>query len=386
MLSVPGFVSAHSHAFQRALRGHAERSVTTSGTFWSWRHEMYGVARALTPESIYAWSLRAYRELASAGVVAVGEFHYVHHEADGTPYGERTLLADTVIRAALDAGLHIALLRVAYARGGLGVPLEDAQVRFGDASVDLVLADVDTLCARWRDDPRVRIGVAPHSVRAVPVEWLRAIGEHARVHALPLHIHVAEQQAEIDACVQEHGRRPVELLADLDMLNDRFCAVHATLLADHEARLLGAARANVCACPTTERDLGDGLADLAALRRAGVRLCVGADSHVLSDHIEEVRALETHERLRLRRRITFEPDEGRTLAEQLLLEGSVNGARALGWNVRAQGRTTTMRPRTRVCLDADPSLADVDDEHAPDALVFSGSRLRYETLDVDVRA
>jgi formiminoglutamate deiminase len=376
---VPGFVTAHSHAFQHALRGKTQRTARSTGTFWSWRDAMYALADSLTPESIYSHSRVAFDELARAGVVAVGEFHYVHHAPGGVPYADRTVLADAVIRAAIDAGLAITLLRVAYARAGAKKPPEGAQKRFSDPSPDAVLADVETLRARYASEPNVRVGVAPHSVRAVPREWLQPLAEHACVNALPFHMHVAEQQGEIDACVAEHGKRPVELLADEGALSERFCAVHATNLTETEARLLGEANAIACICPTTERDLGDGLADLAMLRAKNVALCVGIDSHVITDHVEEMRALETHERLRTKRRVTFEPTDGRTLAEQLLLEGSAIGARAIGFgDVKIAGRETTWSPSTIVPLDDQPSIAHVSEDELADALVFSASGLRFE--------
>jgi formiminoglutamate deiminase len=375
-LCVPGFVSAHSHAFQRGMRGRTQRTAATTGTFWSWRAAMYDAAGALTPESIYDVSRLAFAELAMAGVVAVGEFHYVHHDPNGRPYAERTVLADQVIHAALDEGLQIALLRVAYARAGAGRAPEGVQRRFCDASPDDVLRDVDALRARWVGDARVRIGVAPHSVRAVPRAWLGPLGDYARTHGLPVHMHVGEQQAEVDECVAEHGRRPVELLADVGVLSERFCAVHATNVSATEARLLGEARAHACICPTTERDLGDGLADLSLLRAQGVLLSVGVDSHVVTDHLEEIRALETHERLRLRRRVTFEPPSGRTPAEQLLLEGSAHGAAAIGFVAR--DALAAWRPRTMVPLAGARALARVAEEDLADALVFSGTGLRFE--------
>jgi formiminoglutamate deiminase len=376
-LSVPGFVTAHSHAFQRGLRGATQRPASQAGSFWSWRDAMYRLADRVTPATIARLSRLAFDELVRAGVVAVGEFHYVHHGPGGTPYADRTVLADEVICAALDAGLAISLLRVAYARGGPGHEPEGAQKRFCDHDVDAVLRDVDTLRTRWRNEPRVRIGIAPHSVRAVPREWIAQLHAYARREKLPFHMHVAEQQGEIDACLAEHGRRPVELLADLGVLDERFCAVHATVLEGHEARLLGESRAHVCVCPTTERDLGDGLPNLGALRASGVRLSVGVDSHVITDHVEEMRALETHERLRTRQRVTFAGDEGRTPAEQLLIEASVHGAQAIGLDARAQGTSVTFGPRTLVSLTDAISLRDVPDEALADALVFSGTGLRF---------
>jgi formimidoylglutamate deiminase len=360
-LRLPALATAHSHAFQRAMRGRAQRPARSTGDdFWTWRGQMYALAATLTPESIHATSLVAYRELARAGVRTVGEFHYVHHQTDGKPYDDRTVLADAVIGAARQAGLRIALLRVAYQRAGANRPAEAGQRRFCDAQVDDVLRDTDTLRARWKGDRDVVVGLAPHSVRAVPPEWLGPLREHADRHALPFHVHVAEQTQEIEECLAETGRRPLELLADHGLLSDRFVAVHATHLLAHEARLLGAARSFACICATTERDLGDGLPDLTSLRAAGVRLCTGVDSHVVVDPIEELRALETHERLRTRSRVTFRPAVG-TPAEELWREGSLLGAAACGF-ADAGGEVVIRRD--------DPALALVDDALLLDAIVF----------------
>jgi formiminoglutamate deiminase len=359
-LRLPALATAHSHAFQRAMRGLAQRRGAGTDDFWTWRGQMYRLANEVDPESMERIARVAYRELARAGVRTVGEFHYVHHQPDGTPYAERTALADAVIRAAKAEGLRIALLRVAYHRAGPGRPAEPEQRRFCDPSVDDVLRDVDALHAKYKGDPDVRVGVAPHSVRAVPPSWLRPLAEHAARLGLMVHAHVAEQQREIAECLAENGKRPMELLADEGVLSARFAAVHATHLEPHEADLLGAARGFACICATTERDLGDGLPDVTALREGGARLCTGVDSHVITDPIEELRSIETHERLRTERRITWSPPAG-SLAEQLWREGSVVGAAACGFD-DAGGD---------VVIDRDhPSLALVDDDHVVDAIVF----------------
>jgi formiminoglutamate deiminase len=323
---------------------------------------MYEIARGLTPESIHAISRVAFAELARAGVRTVGEFHYVHHQPGGVPYDERTILARAVIQAAKDEGLRIALLRVAYHRAGPGRPAEQDQLRFCDPAVDDVLRDVESLRREYQNDPDVRIGIAPHSVRAVPPAWLGELHAHARANALPFHMHVAEQEREIEECLAETGRRPVELVADRGLLDARFVAVHATHLLPHEARLLGEASSFACICPTTERDLGDGLPDMTALREAGVRICTGIDSHVVTDPFEELRALETNERLRTERRVTFRGD-GRTPAEQLWREGSEIGAHACGFD--DAGGEIVLDPAHR-------ALALVDEEHLLDAIVFGG--------------
>ncbi|MFO0674448.1 MAG: formimidoylglutamate deiminase [Polyangiaceae bacterium] len=364
-LRLPAFATAHSHAFQRGMRGDAQRRSRSSDPrddFWTWRGSMYRLAMSLTPESIGAISRIAFRELRRAGVRTVGEFHYVQHQADGTPYAERTLLSDVVIASARAEGLRIALLRVAYHRAGPGRDAEPGQRRFCDPSVDDVLRDVDALRAKYAHDPDVRVGLAPHSVRAVPPSWLAPMAEYAARHGLPLHMHVAEQAREVEECVAETGKRPVELLADAGVLSDRFVAVHATQLTAHEAGLLGSAKARVAICATTERDLGDGLPDIGALRAAGVALCTGIDSHVVTDPFEDMRSLETHERLRTRTRVTFQDDD-RTPAEALWHAASTEGARAVGF-ADAGGELA-------IAVDH-PSLALVKEEQLLDAIVFGG--------------
>jgi formiminoglutamate deiminase len=343
------------------MRGLAQRRAPgQTDDFWGWREAMYGIASSLTPESIYDISLVAYRELAAAGVLTVGEFHYVHHQPDGSPYADRTVMSDAVIRAAKDAGLRIALLRVIYARGGAGKPAEGAQIRFCDRSLDEGICDVETLIGRYARDEDVRIGIAPHSVRAVPPDWLDDIARFAFAHALPVHMHVAEQPAEVDACVAETKRRPVELLAELGVLSEQFVAVHGTHLTPGEVRLLGSAGSFVCLCPTTERDLADGLPDLGAFVEHEVRICFGVDGYALTDPFEEMRGAILGERLRTGRR--FGPWDAP--AEKLWKAASDDGAHALGFD-DAGGYLETKKGALALEL--------VTDDHGLDALVFSGS-------------
>ncbi len=354
---LPGIATAHSHAFQRALRGRTQRHAAAPGSFWSWRGLMYELAGRIDAEALYDLSHFAFVELALAGVTTVGEFHYLHHDRGGAPFADRTLLADTVIRAALDAGLRITLLRVVYERAGMGSPPEGAQRRFSDARIDDALADVETLRARYDAHPRVRIGLAPHSVRAVTPASIRACADLARARALPLHAHVSEQLREVRECLAEHGRRPVELLADLGALGPAFSAVHATHLSAGETALLGTARSFACICRTTERDLGDGAPDVAALLAAGARLTTGVDSHASSCPFEEARAIELDERTR---------KEGRHVAAAApaLLEALTTEAHAsLGWSLADCDDS--------VALDAaDPALAGARDPLLADAVIF----------------
>jgi formimidoylglutamate deiminase len=369
-LSLPAFATAHSHAFQRGMRGLAQRrsvplpghAASGKGDFWSWRAEMYRASQALTPESFERVTRVAYKELFLAGVRTVGEFHYVHHQVGGVPYAERTLLADIAIRVAKEEGLRIALLRAAYFRAGPGLPPEAEQLRFCDARVDDVIADVEALRKRYAGDAQVVIGLAPHSVRAVGPDTLRELVSYANASKIPLHMHVAEQEREVQECLAETRRRPVEWLSDIGALSERFVAVHATRLGPGEAEALGKARSIVCVCPTTERDLGDGLLDGSLLRAAGVRLCTGIDSHVITDPFEEMRALETHERLRLRERVTFAPS-GITPAESLWESASLIGAIACGF--------ADPGPNLRINT-GHPTLELVPPEQMLDAVVFSG--------------
>jgi len=361
MHELPAFALAHSHAFQRGMRGRAQRPTPgQADDFWGWREAMYGLAASLTPQSIYDISLVAYRELARAGVLTIGEFHYVHHQPDGTPYADRLVMSEAVIRAAKDAGLRIALLRVLYARAGAGKTPTGAQLRFCDESLERGLADIAALGARYANDPDVRVGVAPHSVRAVPPAWLGEIARFAAERRLPVHMHVAEQPAEIEACLAETGRRPVELLGDHGVLSDRFVAVHATHITPGEARLLGAAASFICLCPTTERDLGDGLPDVGTMVAERVRLCLGVDSYVMSDPFEEMRGVVLGERLRTGRR--FGP--WTAPAEAIWQSASTVGALALGFP-DAGGIVET--------VTEGPAIELVNQGDRLDALVFSGS-------------
>jgi formimidoylglutamate deiminase len=363
---LPALTTAHSHAFQRAMRGQAQRppsDASKAQDFWSWRGAMYKIANELTPESIEAIARVAYRELHRAGVRTVGEFHYVHHQPDGTPYDDRTILSDAVIRAAKAEGLRICLLRVAYHRAGPGREAEPGQRRFCDPTPDLVVRDIETMRAKYKYDPDVRIGLAPHSVRACPPDWIRELGRYADDAAMPFHMHVAEQPREIEECMAETGRRPFDYLANVDVLRPNFVAVHATHMLPHEAMLLGEAKSFACICATTEADLGDGLPNLVALRESGVRFCTGVDSHVLTDPLADLRALETLARLKEQRRITFAPED-RSPAEEIWEAGSTLGAQACGFP-DAGGTVTIRRDH--------PVLELVTDEHLLDAIVFGGT-------------
>jgi formimidoylglutamate deiminase len=322
-LLLPAMVNAHSHAFQRAFRGQVQWRAAGDDTFWTWRDRMYAVANGLDPEGVEAVSRLAFVEMAEAGFGAVGEFHYVHHQPDGTRYADPDELARRVIAAADAVGIRICLLRVVYARGGPGVPLRPDQRRFGDRSPDEALGAVARLATAGP------VGLAPHSVRAVPPDWFPALAAWRGV----VHAHVSEQPAENAACQQESGRSPLQLLAGHGLVTERFSAVHLTFPLDGDLDALVAADAGVVVCPSTELDLGDGFLPVAVRERA--RMSVGTDSQARIDPWAEVRDLELHARgVAGRRNVLAPPGEPHGLATRLLRAGTANGARALGLDDR----------------------------------------------------
>lgn len=367
---VPGFVSAHGHAFQRALRGRTEQA-TGARSFWSWREAMYDAANRLSPDDLEAVARFAFLELARAGITCAGEFHYLHHDPQGRPYADPAELEIRVVRAARDVGLRVVLLRAAYARAGHGLPPEPSQRRFVEPSPEAYLAALDRLAGAVRGDPLVTIGIAPHSVRACPAEWIGALAGEARRRGLPLHMHAAEQIAEVDACRLEHaGLSPVALLAREGALGERTTLVHAIHVDDADARAIGAARATVCACPTTERDLGDGIVPADRLLAAGARLALGVDAHVQADMLEEARELELNLRVARQERAVLDDPPG-ALARTLLDAATTGGMAALGLR---GGRLAPGEPADFVLLDLDdPSIAGVAPDALLPAVVFSGS-------------
>ncbi|GCD20014.1 formimidoylglutamate deiminase [Cellulomonas algicola] len=297
---LPGFANAHSHAFHRALRG---RTHSDGGTFWTWRDRMYALAATLTPDTYLDLARAAYAEMVLAGVTAVGEFHYLHHAPGGTPYDDPNVMAEALRTAAREAGLRVTLLDTAYLTGGFGRPLDGPQRRFGDADVDAWAARVDAL----RPDDTLTVGTAVHSVRAVPRDAIAAVAAHARRSGRPLHVHLSEQRAENDECLAAYGTTPARTLADAGALGPSTTVVHAVHVSPADVALLGAAAVGACLCPSTERDLGDGLAPGAALRAAGCRLSVGSDQHVRTDLLSEARDVELHERVARESRGVLDP-------------------------------------------------------------------------------
>jgi formimidoylglutamate deiminase len=293
---IPAMANAHSHAFQLDLRGIGERVSTSGDDFWSWRTEMYRLASMHDPESMRAVGRRVYGQMAAAGYGAVGEFHYVHHQPDGTPYAEPNAMAIALAEAALECGLEITLLPAAYHRAGWAgadLPPDSGQVRFCDPTVGAFLERVSALREWAAGRPRVQVGVAAHSVRAVPADWLEAIARYADEHGLVRHVHASEQRRELAETEAEHGCSPIELLARTGFLGSDTSVIHAIHVSDRDVKLLASSDAIVVTCPTTEGNLGDGFLPGLRYRDAGVRLAIGTDEQIRIDPFEELREMET---------------------------------------------------------------------------------------------
>ncbi|MFB4423918.1 formimidoylglutamate deiminase [Streptomyces sp. QL37] len=316
-LTVPGLANTHSHAFHRALRSTVQ---VGSGTFWTWRELMYRTASRLTPDTYYDLARATYAEMALAGITAVGEFHYVHHTPGGAPYDNPNAMGEALIAAAAEAGIRITLLDTAYLAAGFGEKPSRHQLRFSDTTADAWAERASLLKG---DDDLVVIGAAIHSVRAVPAGQLSTVARWAQERAVPLHVHLSEQTAENDACLAAHRRTPTRLLADHGVLGPHTTGIHNTHLTAEDIELLGSSRTGTCMCPTTERDLADGIGPATALQGAGSPLSLGSDSHAVIDLFEEARAMELNERLRTHVR-------GHWTAAALLRAASAEGHAALG--------------------------------------------------------
>ncbi len=314
-LTLPGLANCHSHAFHRALRGRTQRG---GGTFWTWREQMYAVAGRLAPDTYFALARATYREMAAAGITTVGEFHYLHHQHDGTPYDDPNAMGRALIEAAREAGIRIALLDTCYLSSGFGAPVEGVQARYSDGDAHRWGSRV----ARLSGDGGTVIGSAIHSVRAVPAEQLPVVA--AAASGRPLHVHLSEQVQENDGCIAAYGATPTQLLADHGVLGPLTSAVHATHLTSDDIAHLGASGTHSCFCPTTERDLGDGVGPSRQLRDAGSPLTLGSDSHAVIDLFEEMRAVEMDERLATHQR-------GHWGAAELITAATATGHASLGF-------------------------------------------------------
>ena len=372
---LPGLVNSHSHAFQRVIRGRTEyRSSDTTDSFWTWRELMYHAANRLDVDDIYVASRMAFLEMALSGITTVGEFHYLHHAPNGQPYDDPNLIAKEVIRAAQDVGLRIALLRVAYERAGFNQEPNPLQKRFIE-SAETYCHNLERLRSDLGDNALAWAGSAPHSVRAVSLNYLKIVNDYASRNNLPMHMHVAEQPAEVAACIEEYGRSPVALLDTEGLLSDKFTAVHAIHVTPKAIASLAKSGAFVCACPTTERNLGDGVVPADGYLENGVPICFGTDSHIQIDLLEDARELEYHLRLQRRERAVLASTNEHgpsALAARLLECATINGAKSIGFN---GGSLETETPADFFTVDLnDPSIAGASEEDLLSNIVFSLSR------------
>jgi formimidoylglutamate deiminase len=359
--ALPGMPNLHSHAFQRAMAGIAEHRTRADESFWTWRTAMYELAAKIGPDDLEAVATELYVEMLQAGYTAVVEFQYLHRASDGSPYAEPAELSLRIARAAERAGIRLTLLPVLYQRGGFGRAPSPEQLRFVLETDELlsVAARIATLF------PEVRVGVAPHSLRAVAPDALASLVAGLSDRSAPIHIHVAEQVREVEECIAALGARPVEWLADHVELGERWCLVHATHATELELELVGRSGAVVGLCPTTEANLGDGVFPLPAWLAHGGRFGIGSDSNVSVSLVEELRWLEYSQRLALRRR-------GVTAGADALFGAALDGgARASG---RPLAGIAPGAPADLIVLDPEhPALAERPLERVLDAFVFASS-------------
>jgi formiminoglutamate deiminase len=355
---IPGLANAHSHAFQRALRGRTQRA---SASFWTWRDQMYALASKLDPDAMLALTRATFAEMALCGVTLVGEFHYVHHDSSGVPYEDENAMSAAVMQAAHEAGVRITLLDACYLHGGIGVEPGPLQRRFCDRDAEAWASRVTAL----RPTAGARVGAAIHSIRAVDPDSASIVADWARSRTAPLHAHVSEQRAENEACLSAYGATPARLLAAAGALSERFTAVHATHLSDEDVSLLGGSRAFCCLCPTTERDLADGVAPARRLSDAGARLALGSDSNAIVEPFEEARAVELDLRLTSGRR-------GHYASEELLDAATAFGYSSLGWPEGGALKPGALADFVAVQIDS-VRLAGILRDFLLDALVFAGA-------------
>ena len=357
-LTIPGLANAHSHAFHRALRG---RTQGERGSFWTWREQMYSLAERLDPDSYLALARAAFAEMTLAGITAVGEFHYLHHEPGGALYDDPNEMGKALVEAARQAGLRITLIDACYLHGGIGAEPDRVQRRFADAGAEAWAERVGSL----ELGADAVAGAAIHSVRAVDPDSAAIVAALAAERALQLHAHVSEQPAENAACAQAYRRTPTEVLLEAGALGERFTAVHATHLTDSDIELLGRSRCTCCLCPTTERDLADGIGPAGRLADAGSRLALGSDSHAVVDLLEEARAVELDERL-------DSGERGRHGAAGLLAAATAHGHASIGRPGAGRIEAGALADLTTVGLDS-VRLAGTAPGLVLDSVVFAAS-------------
>lgn len=351
---LPGFANAHSHTFQRLIRGRTETRGVGGDDFWSWREPMYRAALSVDADDVYRVARMAFLEMVMAGTTTVGEFHYLHRAQDGRAYDDPNLLAKKIIAAAESVGLRIALLRVAYARAGYELPPHEGQRRFYETPEEY-LANTAALDLDLAGSEQAWLGVAPHSIRGVPLKQLEEIVAWARERDLPVHMHAAEQVGELKACQREYGATPVGLLAQRGLLSAKTTLVHAIHVTDKEMDALAEADTVICSCPTTERNLGDGIIDAAKAAAKGIRFAFGSDSETQIDPLEDARQLEYHLRLQIQKRAVLDEIAGLGMSQRLFRYATAGGAESLGFD---SGVLAAGRPADFFAIDLDdPSIA-----------------------------
>jgi formimidoylglutamate deiminase len=376
---LPGLANSHSHTFQRLFRARAEGRIAGGDTFWTWREQMYRAASFVSPESLYDVARATFLEMLASGITAVGEFHYLHNDQAGRPYENPNELALQVIRAAESVGIRICLLRSAYMRAGFQQEPHPGQRRFYESEAQ-ILANTESLLDATRASSLATVGIAPHSIRAVPLDALQAYVSFAGIHGLPVHIHASEQLAENDACRAEYGQTPVQLLEDHGILSERTTLIHAIHLTAEEFEQVARSGSTICSCPTTERNLGDGVfpADVAA--RLRIPVAFGSDSQAQIDILEDARQSEYHLRLLAQQRGMLDQIHDEEIAERLFRSATASGYRALGLS---GGSLSNGEPADFFTVDLnDLALLGTDEASLVAQIIFAAGRAAVRDVAV----
>jgi len=380
---LPGLANAHSHTFQRLFRGRAEGRVAGGDTFWTWREQMYRAAAFLSPEDLYHVARAAFLEMAASGITVAGEFHYLHRDPSGRPYSDPNLLSHQVIAAAQSVGLRISLLRSAYFRAGFQRESHPGQIRFYE-TLDDYLKNLAALRSAYSNASCITVGAAPHSIRAVPLQSLQAIA--AAADEIPLHTHISEQIGENSACQAEYGATPATLLAENGLLTPRTTLIHAIHLTEDEFAAVAKSSASICSCPTTERNLGDGIFPADTAMRLGIPLVFGTDSQAQIEILEDARQLEYHLRLRDQQRGILDSSARGNWATQeaigpaLLHSATRNGYAALGLH---GGTLAPGEPADFFTIDCnDLSILGIDPQSLAAQAVFAAQRTAIRDVAV----
>lgn len=379
---LPGLSNAHSHSFQRLFRGRAEGRRAGGDTFWTWREQMYRAADFVSPEDLYDVARATFLEMLTAGITVVGEFHYLHNDPSGAAYSDPNLLSLEVIRAAESVGIRICLLRTAYLRAGFEREPHPGQRRFYETA-ESYLHNLEALLVATAGRDGVSVGAAPHSIRAVPLDVMKEIADFAQERKLPLHLHISEQPAENDACHSEYGKTPVSLVAAHGILDQRTTLVHSIHLTEGEFQQVAQAGSTICSCPTTERNLGDGIFPADLVARLGIPVAHGTDSQAQIDILEDARQSEYHLRLQRRERGVLDTIHGEEIGARLLRSATESGYRALG----VQGGSLAVgEPADFFTLDLnDAAILGVDGESLAAQVVFAAGRSAIRDVAVQGR-